>query len=69
MYVCVCNAVTERDIDKAVRGGVRSLAELRLATGCSSNCGQCADLAETLIEEALEKQSLLPVLGAEPQFA
>lgn len=69
MYVCVCNAVTERDIEKAVRRGARSLAELRLATGCSSNCGQCADLAETLIDEQLERQSLLPVLGAEPQLA
>lgn len=69
MYVCICNAVTERDIEKAVRGGVRSLADLRLATGCSSNCGQCADLADALIEDHLDRQSLLPVLGAEPQLA
>ena len=69
MYVCVCNSVTESDIEKAVRRGVRSLPELRLATGCGSNCGQCADLADNLIDEHLERQSLLPVLGAEPQLA
>ncbi len=69
MYVCVCNAVTEKDIEKAVRRGAKSLADLRLATGCSSNCGQCADLADSLIDEHLERQSILPVLAAGPQFA
>ncbi|TDJ35531.1 MAG: hypothetical protein E2O56_00875 [Gammaproteobacteria bacterium] len=54
MYVCVCNAVTENAIREAVDNGVRSLAELRLHTGCSMACGTCQDLAEELLAEAIE---------------
>ena len=54
MYVCVCNAVTENAIREAVDNGVRSLAELRLHTGCSMTCGTCQDLAEEVLAEAIE---------------
>jgi bacterioferritin-associated ferredoxin len=54
MYVCVCNAVTENAIREAVDNGVRSLAELRLHTGCSMTCGTCQELAEEVLAEAIE---------------
>ena len=45
MYVCICNAVTERTIREAAASGVRTLSELSRRTGCSDCCGTCADLA------------------------
>ena len=35
MYVCICNAVTDRDIRAAAQAGVRSFADVRASTGCS----------------------------------
>jgi bacterioferritin-associated ferredoxin len=57
MYVCLCNAVTESDIRRAVRDeGVRTLAQLKERTGCSSNCGSCEVMARELLSEALHEQ-------------
>ena len=53
MYVCLCNAVTDRDIHEAVASGARSLAELSLRTGCSDTCGTCAEQAEQILHDAL----------------
>ncbi len=66
MYICVCNAVTDSDIRSAVNGGVRNLKQLRKATGCSSTCGCCKELAVEVLEQALtdkmEAQSLLSMM-------
>jgi bacterioferritin-associated ferredoxin len=58
MYVCVCRAVTERQIGEAVRAGARTLKDLRHALGVASECGQCATAARQCLEEA--RQRLLP---------
>jgi len=52
MYVCICNAVTEKMIRQAAAEGVRSLGELTRRTGCSGDCGSCANLAEELLRDA-----------------
>ena len=45
MYVCVCKAVTERQVREAVSDGARSLKDLRRELGVTSDCGQCAACA------------------------
>ena len=51
MYVCICNAVTERTIRDAARAGVRTLDELSRRTGCGDCCGSCADLASEILAD------------------
>jgi len=46
MFICVCNAITERDVLAAVAGGARSLSDLQGQLGLASCCGACADLAQ-----------------------
>ncbi|MCK2088004.1 (2Fe-2S)-binding protein [Thauera aromatica] len=53
MYVCVCNAVTERQIDQAVRAGATSLRHLRHQLGVSAECGRCARCAQDCLRAAL----------------
>lgn len=66
MYVCVCNAVTERDIHEAVDSGVQNMKQLTRMTGCSSTCGCCQDMAAEVLADAMAEKrdfkSLLPVL-------
>lgn len=58
MYVCVCRAVTERQIRDAVSDGARTLQDLRRGLGVSSECGQCAAAARRCLAEA--RQRLAP---------
>ena len=55
MYVCVCRAVTERQIDNAVRAGARTLKDLRRELGVASECGQCAAAARLCLAEAHQR--------------
>ncbi len=52
MYVCVCNAVTERDIAEAVRGGATTLRHLRRDLGVTAECGRCARCAHDCLRTA-----------------
>lgn len=64
MYVCICNAVTEKMIRQAAAEGVRSLSELTRRTGCASDCGSCSDLAEQVLREARGKRPFgLPLIA------
>lgn len=65
MFVCVCNAVSDREIRDLARRGVDSLEELKMLTGCGDCCGQCADEAETLLASALRADGpVLPIVEA-----
>lgn len=53
MYVCVCNAVTERHIGEAVREGSTTLRDLRQNLGVAAECGRCASCARDCLRAAL----------------
>lgn len=57
MYVCVCHAVTDRDIAAAVADGTRSLRELRQQTGLASTCGRCAQCAHACLKDAVARSA------------
>ncbi len=51
MYICICNAVTDKDIRQAVKAGANDLGALQEQLGVAVNCGSCADDAAQLIRE------------------
>jgi len=53
MYVCVCNAITDKQIRRAARNGVSSLYELRGTLGVAAGCGSCARTAEEILDEEM----------------
>ncbi len=53
MYVCICNNVTERDIEQAVREGARTVDCLADRLAVSTCCGQCRCYAEESLQSAL----------------
>ena len=59
MYVCVCNAVTDREIRGAVKLGARSLADLQDTLGVATCCRRCADCACEVLAESLAKDCAL----------
>ncbi len=51
MYVCICNAITDKQIRRAARKGASSLYELSNELGVAAGCGSCAGTAEAILEE------------------
>ncbi|WP_124079976.1 (2Fe-2S)-binding protein, partial [Pigmentiphaga humi] len=45
MYVCVCNAITERQVRSSVESGSVTLADLQFDLGVATCCGSCAETA------------------------
>ncbi len=52
MYVCICNAVTERDIQEAVADGCSSLRQLREQLGVGACCGRCTGCARDMLRDS-----------------
>ena len=51
MYVCICKAVTDKQIRRAAANGADNLYELREALGVGSECGSCADDAQQILRK------------------
>ncbi len=52
MYICLCNAITDSQIRRAARAGVRDLWQLQSQLGVASGCGSCIEHAESILNEA-----------------
>ena len=51
MYVCICNAITDKQIRRAAKNGASSLNELTGELGVAAGCGSCAQVAEEILHE------------------
>lgn len=51
MYLCVCNAVSDRTIRAAVDAGASTLGDLMLACDAGTCCGACHPELEAFLEE------------------
>ncbi|PWF22247.1 (2Fe-2S)-binding protein [Corticimicrobacter populi] len=49
MYICICNAVTERQVNASVARGARTLSDLQADLGVATCCGCCAEMAESYL--------------------
>lgn len=58
MYVCLCKAVTQQQIESSVAQGA-DYAQVREELGVGTDCGSCGQCAKQLVREYSSKQSLL----------
>ncbi|WP_373740852.1 bacterioferritin-associated ferredoxin [Neisseria sp.] len=49
MFVCICNAITERQIQDSVAAGASSMNDLQAQLGVGTCCGCCKDLASSYL--------------------
>ncbi|WP_432785101.1 Bacterioferritin-associated ferredoxin [Oligella sp. MSHR50489EDL] len=50
MYVCLCNAITDRQIQDSVAAGtVNSFSDLQAELGVATCCGCCAEVASSYL--------------------
>jgi bacterioferritin-associated ferredoxin len=55
MYVCLCNAITDREIRGAIALGARSVSDLKSTLGVATCCGRCEDCATQLLKTCADK--------------
>jgi len=41
MYICLCNALTEKEVEAAILDGARTPADVYRSLGCEPQCGTC----------------------------
>lgn len=51
MYVCICKAVTEKQIRRAKAAGIDTVDDLRDTLGVTGGCGSCTDMVESILSE------------------
>ncbi len=57
MYICLCNAITERQIVQAAEEGARSPEDLAHCLGVGLGCGRCTSCAKSLLVETVARMS------------
>jgi bacterioferritin-associated ferredoxin len=55
MYVCICHAVTEKQIENAVNSGVDCIRKVRRCLGVGSVCGKCVCHAQQVIKSTQQQ--------------
>jgi bacterioferritin-associated ferredoxin len=65
MYVCICNAVTEREIAHVVQEeGVMRLEQLQECLLVGTCCGKCRDKADECLQKYRPQRPVLVALSA-----
>ncbi len=57
MLVCLCKAVSDRDVARAIAGGARSVAEVARCTGAGTACGACREAIGCAVSQACGARS------------
>jgi bacterioferritin-associated ferredoxin len=52
MYICICNAVTEKAVRECADDGARSVEDLAITLGVGVGCGRCRECASELLRNA-----------------
>ncbi len=53
MFVCVCNAITEKDIRQAVDNGSETIKLLKEKFAIGNQCGGCITLSKQILSQQL----------------
>lgn len=51
MYVCICNAITDKQIRQAAARGATSVTDLTDELGVAACCGSCHESAAEILAE------------------
>ena len=51
MYVCICNAITDKQIRAAAEEGTTDLFGLQAKLGVATGCGSCGEVASEILAE------------------
>jgi bacterioferritin-associated ferredoxin len=62
MYVCLCNALTDRDVRRAASAGPESPEAVYRSLGTAPKCGKCIPTVECILRELSPAGEAVPAL-------
>lgn len=65
MYVCLCNALTDRHVRDAAHAGASRPSEVYAACGCAAQCGTCSRTVRRVLDDAIRDPRLPEMLAAD----
>ena len=66
MYVCICNAVTDKQIRQAAESGVEDLWGLQRELGVAVGCGACKEMASEILRENRQAKAAFEPVRYQP---
>ncbi len=51
MWVCICNAVADRDVHAAIEAGASTRDAVTAACGAGGDCGACHEMIEEMLDD------------------
>jgi len=58
MFICICQAIRDREIDDAIRAGARRPVDVFRACGKNPQCGSCAcDIRQRIAQNVAQEQA------------
>ena len=63
MYVCICKAVTDKQVKSAIAEGHCSRRQLNLCLGVGSVCGKCSRHVKQLLNESQLETCIMPMVA------
>lgn len=60
MYVCICNAISERHVRTAIADGATTVGKVYRACGSQPQCGRCKPSISELLSEAKSPSPAMP---------
>ena len=52
MFICICNAISDREVKEAVEAGAVIWTDVHEHNGCEPNCGKCeCDIVDFILRE------------------
>lgn len=53
MLVCVCNGISDKQIDSALASGASSYRDIKSELGIGNCCGQCVPFAKEMVSDKI----------------
>jgi bacterioferritin-associated ferredoxin len=57
MFVCICKAVTDSQLDSAIEQGAQTVEDLGACTGAGTDCGGCHNALEAQVKRTCARMS------------
>ncbi|MCX7097972.1 MAG: (2Fe-2S)-binding protein [Methylococcales bacterium] len=64
MYICVCKAVTDNQLKRAIDNGACTRRQLFQSFGVGSDCGKCNRYVKELLDEHLQQHPIMLAAAA-----
>lgn len=62
MYICICKAITDSQIETAIADGINTRKALHQCLGVGSDCGKCNRHVRELINKKSMPNIAIPVM-------